>query len=123
MTLDLLCYKQTIRDPRSPLEVYTIPLNAPSFDFITFLSITNTYPIADLIKLSKIVNLGVLEILNVRTIQVDGGVGVGDRLIRAWYMAALDENAFQVLRILRLWNHEDLTEKSFVYLNSFKSLA
>ena len=48
---------------------------------------------------------------------------VGDRLIRSWYLAALNEDAFSVLRILRLWKHEGLTNKSFDYLHGFPALA
>ena len=82
---------------------------------------------SDLVKLSKITNLGTLEIVN-----PTGMIGqeplsqpfpaVGDRLVRAWHLAAL-EGAFSVLRILKLRNHKDLTSNSLVYLNSFPSLA
>ena len=49
--------------------------------------------------------------------------GVGDRLIRAWHLAASNDGAFPVLRILRLWNYENLTNKSLAFLNSFPALA
>jgi hypothetical protein len=65
-------------------------------------------------------NLGVLEIINTTG---PGYLAVGDRLIRSWHLAASEDGAWPVLRILRLWNHEDLTEKSLVYLNSFSALA
>jgi hypothetical protein len=64
--------------------------------------------------------LGVLEIVNT------SGTAqriVGDRLIRAWNIAALNDGAFKVLRILRLWNHIEVTSKSLVYLNSFPALG
>jgi hypothetical protein len=50
-------------------------------------------------------------------------LGVGDRLIRAWHLAAVTGGAFSALRILKLWNHEELTGQSLVYLNGFPSLA
>jgi hypothetical protein len=91
-----------------------------SHEFITSLSITTAVPIPDLVKLSNVTNLGVLEIIN-----ADGceNMSVGDRLIRAWHLAALNNGAFSVLRILKLWNHEGLTTKSLSYLNSFPALA
>jgi hypothetical protein len=100
--------------------MYTSPITSISFDFITYLSITTAFPVPDLFKLSSIPNLGVLEIIN--------GIGrspygVGDRLIRAWHLAAVENGAFPVLRILKLWNHEDLTSQSLIYLNSFTALA
>lgn len=50
-------------------------------------------------------------------------MGVSDRLIRGWYLAATSEGALPILRVLRLWNHEDLTSKSLPFLNGFPSLA
>jgi len=120
ITLRLLRHRQAIESPSSPLEIYTAPLTSTSFEFITNLSLTTAFPLPDLVKLSNISNLGVLEIVNT------SGTAqriVGDRLIRAWNIAALNDGAFKVLRILRLWNHMEVTSKSLVYLNSFPALG
>jgi hypothetical protein len=65
-------------------------------------------------------NLGVLEVINT---QGDENISIGDRLIRSWSAAALNDGAFSILRILKLWNHEGLTTKSLAYLNGFPTLA
>jgi hypothetical protein len=119
-TLDLMRYHQAIPTPNCPLHIYTNPVTSKSFDFITSLSITVSFPTPDLIKLSGVVNLGVLEIINTRGYE---DIAVGDRLMRAWHEAAVKDDAFSVLRILKLWNHEGLTSKSLIYLDSFPSLA
>jgi hypothetical protein len=119
-TRSLLRYRQSIIVPKLPLYMYTSPVTSKSFDFITSLSITTVFPVPDLFKLSTIPNLGILEIINR---EGSSPYGVGDRLIRAWHLAAVDNGAFSVLRILKLWNHEELTGQSLVYLNSFPALA
>jgi hypothetical protein len=119
-TLSLLRYRQSIIAPKLPLHMYTNPITSKSFDFITSLSITTVFPIPDLFKLSIIPNLGILEIINSEGSSLHG---VGDRLIRAWHLAAVDDGAFSVLRILKLWNHKELTGQSLIYLNSFPALA
>ncbi|KAF4631194.1 hypothetical protein G7Y89_g6935 [Cudoniella acicularis] len=128
-TLSLLRYRQAIQKPTSPLHVYTMPITSKTFDFITSLSITTIFSLPDLVKLSQVTNIGVLEIINTTGMKTRSSSSdkasqpVSDRLIRAWHFAALDENAFKVLRILRLWNHRELTSKSLEYLNSFPALA
>jgi hypothetical protein len=119
-TLRLIRYREAIESPRSPLDIYTAPLTSIEFEFITSLSLTTGFSLSDLVKLSSITNLGVLEIVNT------SGTAqriIGDRLIRAWNIAALNDGAFKVLRILRLWNHIEVTSKSLVYLNSFPALG
>lgn len=117
-TLDLLRYRQVFPVPKSPLPVYTNMLTSKSLDFITCLSITVACQIPDLVKLSQVVNLGVLHIVN-----TTGMPDIGDRLIRAWHFAALNDGSFRVLRILKLWNHEELTCNSLPLINSFPALA
>lgn len=125
-TLSLLRYEQTITTPISPLHVYTAPLS-PSFDFISSLSITVPFPLPDLVKISTMKNLGALEIIDQAkmksSVGLEGSSAVTDRLIRTWHFAAVEDGAFRVLRIMRLWGHPELTPKSLVYLDSFPSLA
>ncbi|KAG0647063.1 hypothetical protein D0Z07_7252 [Hyphodiscus hymeniophilus] len=118
--MDLLRYHEEIEYPNCPLEVYTTPLTSMSYDFITSLSILTAFPLPDLVKLSAVQNLGTLEIVNTTGA---GNFAVADRLLRSWHEAAVVNGAFSVLRILRLWNHEGLTEKSLAYVNDFPALA
>lgn len=119
-TLRTYSYRETIESPSSPMEIYTCHLTSNSFDFLTILSITTSFNLRDLVKLSEIPNLGVLEIIRTSgTIQC----AVHDRLIRAWSIAAINDGAFKVLRILRLWNHPDITAKSLAYANNFPALG
>lgn len=110
-----------------PLLEYTTPLISASFAFLTTLRITTSFPTSALVKLSEIPNLASLEIHSVSAGKGppsrDSSIHVSDRLMRAWHLAAQNEGAFQVLRILRLWYHESLTHRSLQYLNSFPSLA
>jgi hypothetical protein len=102
------------------MEIYTCPLTSMSLEFLTILSITTAFNLRDLAKLSEIPNLGVLEIIRTSgTIQCT----VHDRLIRAWSIAAINDGAFKVLRILSLWNHPDITTQSLAYVNSFPALG
>lgn len=64
------------------------------------------------------VNLGVLHIVN-----EPGTIGIGDRIIRSWHSAALHNNSFQVLRILKLWHHKELTGYSLELVSCFPALA
>jgi hypothetical protein len=119
-TLGTLRYREVIESPRSPLEIYTSPLTSASFEFITILSITTAFNLRDLVKLSEIPNIGVLEIVRTSgTVQCI----VSDRVVRAWSLAALNDGAFKVLRILRLWNQLDVTGKSLSYLKAFPALG
>jgi hypothetical protein len=117
-TLDLLRYRHVIAVPKSPLPVYANVLTSKSLDFITSLSITVACHIPDLVKLAQVVNLGVLHIVNGTEM-----LGIGDRLIRAWHSAIMNDGAFQVLRILKLWNHGELTCNSLALVTSFPALA
>jgi hypothetical protein len=119
-TLRTLRYREAIESPRSPLETYTSPLASNSFEFITILSITTAFNLRDLVKLSEIPNIGVLEIVRTSgTVQCV----VSDRVVRAWSLAAVNDGAFKVLRILRLWNQLDVTGKSLSYLKDFPALG
>jgi hypothetical protein len=119
-TLRTMRYRKSFNKPQSPLEVYMVPLISNSYDFVTYLSITTAFKLPELIKLSEIPNLAVLEIVKLR--ETDQ-LRVGDRLVRAWSIAASTEGAFKVLRILRLWYHKEITAKSLGYINAFPVLG
>lgn len=121
---DLLRYAESFPTPKLQFTMYITPLISNSFDFIACLCITTPFPVPDLIKISKIRNLGTLEIVNTDTSSAGyAQTGVSDRLVRGWYLAATNERAFPILRVLKLWNHDDLTSKSVAFLNGFPSLA
>ncbi|CAL3971664.1 hypothetical protein PZA11_004981 [Diplocarpon coronariae] len=119
--LSLLRYRETIEFPRLSLDSYTTALVSPNFEFLASLSITAIFPVPELVKLSHLKNLVVLEI--VHTVGATVESGVSDRLLRTWYEAAIREAAFRVLRILKLWNHNKLTSNSLSYINAFPALA
>ncbi|KAI1003199.1 hypothetical protein K3495_g5007 [Podosphaera aphanis] len=119
-TAGILRYRHTISSPKSLLETYIRALTSTTFDFITTLTITVPIPIPSLIQLKKLVNLIALEIIhNGDPLQSL----VSDLLIRAWSLSASQENSFQILRILKLWNHREVTPKSLLYINHFPALA
>lgn len=121
-TLGMLHYSKAIKSPNSPLQVYTEPLISKNFDFIASLSIGVVCSVVELVQLTKINNLGILEIINPDPWGKTSS-GVGDVVLRAWSREADKNGAFSVLRILRLWNHKDLTGKSLQYIKSFPALA
>ncbi|KAH8819516.1 hypothetical protein F5884DRAFT_848836 [Xylogone sp. PMI_703] len=121
-TMELLRFRQEIENPLSSLSTYTKPLISKQFEFITSLCITTNCLISDLVGLAELTNLGTLHVIKPVGQEVLDSYRVGDRLVRAWHEAALD-GAFPVLRILRLWGHEDITSRSLNYLNSFRILA
>ena len=88
---------------------------------MTSLSLSADFSNSDLIKLSDIPNLAVLEIIN--TTDSSKAFCVGDRLIREWHLAAMSHRAFSVLRLLRLWNFENITNRSLAFLDAFPALA
>lgn len=88
--------------------------------FLTILSITTPVKLVDLVRLSSIRNLTALEIVSPGR---QANTAVDDRLVRAWSFAARDEAAFPVLRLLKLWNHEDITEHSLASIDNFPALA
>jgi hypothetical protein len=119
LTLKHMRFRLTVESPVPSLGIYTAPLISSSYDFITVLSITTSFSLPELVRLSEIPNLGVLEIVNKRR---GNKSVVQNRLVRAWNTAALG-GAFKVLRILRLWNHLEVTSESLSYLTNFPALG
>lgn len=119
-SLGILRYRDQIHTPKSPLSFYTNPLTSQSFDFLVYLSITTSFAVPDLVKLSALKNLVALEIVSEED---QSTCSMSNRIIRAWSIAARSEASFQVLRILKLWNHPDVTNASLTYLDSFPSLS
>lgn len=122
VTFGMFHYSKTIKSLDSPLQVYIKPLISKKFDFVTSLSINFACSIVELVRLAEISNLGILEIINSDPSGKTPSC-VGDMVLRAWSREADKNGAFSVLRILRLWNHDDLTWKSLQYIKSFPALA
>lgn len=117
---DFIFYERRFATSQLPLSTFTKPLLSASFDFITSLCIGQPVPVAELLKISQIRNIGILEIINKSNGALESGVT--DRLTRGWRHSAITENAFPVLRILKLNGHDSLTEKSLDYINAFPAL-
>jgi len=102
-TLAVLRYRQTINEPEPRIDTYLGPLSSPSFRWITSLSITAPFSVPNLVKLCKLQNLGVLEIIKPQyptREEHQNHPGVEDRLVRTWSDAAKTEDSFRVLRVL-----------------------
>ncbi|RKF65976.1 putative cbs domain-containing protein [Erysiphe neolycopersici] len=115
-----LTYYQNISSPKSPLAIYTQALTSTSFEFITALVITTPFSVPDFINMSTLVNLVTLEIINYSDPHHSV---VSDHLVKAWSLCASQKKSFQVLRILRFWNHREITPKSLEYLLHFPVLT
>ena len=103
------------------LEGYIKPLVSASFQWITFLTLSNvTVSRRDVINLSTLVNLGALTI---GSGVLTPDVGLEDGIVRAWARAAADAEVFSLLRVLNLRNQKDVTARIFQYLHDFPSLS
>lgn len=119
-TIGMLRYRETIPTPQSPLQTYTQALMSKNFDFITGLTITVPVPVPELMNLTKLVNLVALEILH----QGDPCRSlISDHLVKAWSISASQEASFPILRIIKLWNHREITSRSLACIDNFPALA
>ncbi|ROT42739.1 hypothetical protein SODALDRAFT_336363 [Sodiomyces alkalinus F11] len=120
-TLGLYKYRHHICRPSEPLSHYTKPLESPSFDFLSYLNISGpcSFDSIELMALPELKNLAVLEIIQpadeLRTVFPR----ISDRLVRGW---SEKHDPFPLLRILRVWGDESVTEHSLQYLSQFPSL-
>lgn len=100
---------------------YISPLISHSFHWITSLTLSHVAcSRTNLVQLSRLVNLGVLTI-GQGTICPE--VGLDDSIIRAWSRAAVESDAFSMLRVLVCRSQKEITSRLFSYLASFPSLA
>ncbi|KAL2061233.1 hypothetical protein VTL71DRAFT_7506 [Oculimacula yallundae] len=75
----------------SPPSAYTKALDSPTFEFLTYISISTLFSIPELVKLSSVKNLGILEIIQI--IRDKHQSSITDRLIRAWYHSEFGTSA------------------------------
>ncbi|KAH0556023.1 hypothetical protein GP486_006037 [Trichoglossum hirsutum] len=121
--MSLMYHRQSIIKPSIPLDGYVKPIVSESFHWITHLSISNViFSRSELVNLSKLVNIGALDILaSPRFPQISRDT-MEDGIVRAWSRAAAEEGAFPKLRVLMLRYHTEVTPRSLEYINSFPSL-
>ncbi|MCJ1481892.1 hypothetical protein MMC06_002052 [Schaereria dolodes] len=112
---------QVIAKPRMLLNEYYKPITSESFQWITFLTLSDiTCSRNDLTQLSLLTNLGTLAIgRGVKAPET----GLDDRIIRAWAEAANVTKAFSMLRVLVCRWQKDLTVLSLQYLARIPGLT
>ena len=116
---DLSHRYHVVVEPNIPLGGYVKPLLSPSFDWIVHLTISNSaFSRAEIVGLSKLVNLGALTIGASPT-----GTFLHDSIIRAWTREATEVGAFSRLSVLILKAQKEVTLQSLVYLNQLSCLA
>ncbi|KAI9729610.1 MAG: hypothetical protein M1835_003617, partial [Candelina submexicana] len=119
----LLYHRQSIIKPSIALGEYIRTITSHAFDWITYLSISSiAFTRTELIKVSKLVNLGALDILGSTELYRATSV-IEDSIVRAWSAAAAEGGYFSKLRVLMLRKHRDITSRSLEYLNCFPSLT
>ena len=103
------------------LAAYVTPITSPSFNWITFLTLSHvSCSRADLVNISKLVNVGALTIG--RDVSI-GETGLDDSIVRAWSRAATEADAFSMLRVFACRFQKEITPRSFAYFNQFPALA
>ncbi|KAI1338114.1 hypothetical protein F5Y15DRAFT_131943 [Xylariaceae sp. FL0016] len=117
-------FSKSLRIPRSerPLFSYVKPLVSSSFDFLVQLSLTDgaAFETNDLLCLTQLKNLGVLQIIQPGADErASVFPRVTDSILRVW---AEQQDAFPVLRILRIWGNHFTTYKSLPFVSKFPAL-
>ena len=113
--------EQIIFHPNMALPDYMKPVTAPSFEWITYLTLNNvTCSRLELVNISKLTNLGALTIC--------GGVntpdgGLDDSLLRTWARAASELSAFSMLRVLACRRQMEISDVLFQHISLFPVLS
>lgn len=120
--LGLCRFRQHICKPEEDLKLYTQPLTSDATEFITHLTISGgcSFKVSELLSLAKMKNLGTLELIKPADDLLADYTTITDRLIRGW---SETENAFPLLRILRIWGDAALTDVSLRWVSKFPSLV
>src|SRR5205809_114074 len=106
--MTLMYHRQSIIKPSIPLDGYVKPIVSEPFHWITHLSISNvTFSRSELVNLSKLVNIGALDILSSPRFPQNTLGTMEDGIVRAWSRAATEEGAFSKLRVLMLRYHTE----------------
>ena len=103
------------------LEDYVQPITAPSFEWITFLTLTDiTCSRSELINMSQLTNLGALTVGPGLQAPDDG---VDDSILRCWARASAESKAFSKLKVLACRSQGQLTTRTFEYVGDLKPLS
>ncbi|KAL7790330.1 hypothetical protein V8C37DRAFT_384761 [Trichoderma ceciliae] len=121
-SLGLYRFRQHICRPSEELKCYTQPLISLTTEFITHLVLSGGchFSTHELLCLTDIKNLGILELIQPADEVRDVFPHVSDHLIRGW---TDKENPFPLLRILRIWGDQSTTQNSLRWVAKFPSLA
>jgi hypothetical protein len=95
---------------------------SPNIDFITHLVISggNDFTTSEMLFLTDIKNLGVLEIIQPADELGATFPQITDRLVRGW---SEKPNPFPLLRVLRIWGDQTTTQGSLRWVSKFPSLT
>ncbi|ATY64712.1 hypothetical protein A9K55_005053 [Cordyceps militaris] len=120
--LGLYRFRQHVCRPDEALKLYTQPLNSASVEFIAHLTISGhcLFTGTELLVLADMKNLGVLELIQPADHIQASHPQVSDRIVRGWSDAA---DPFPVLRVLRIWVDQLLTDVSLRWVAKFPSLV
>jgi hypothetical protein len=120
--LGLYRFRQHICRPERDLQHYIQPLTSPSFEFVTQLTISGncTFTTNELLHLTEVKNLGVLELIQPADELLANFPDVNDQLIRGW---TDQPDPFPLLRILRIWGNQSVTQESLRLVSKFPSLV
>ncbi|KAH6677777.1 hypothetical protein F5X68DRAFT_157007 [Plectosphaerella plurivora] len=120
-TLDLYRFRHHICRPVESLSHYTKPLESASLDFLSYINIGGfcSFDTHELMALSDLRNLVVLEIIQPSDEMRAVFPRTTDRLVRGW---SEKTDPFPLLRVLRIWGDESTSENSLQYLGAFPSL-
>lgn len=120
--LSLYRFRQHVCKPEDELKLYTQPLDSASVDFITHITITGDcfFTGNELLSLAHMRNLGVLELIKPADNIMASYPHVSDRIVRGWSDA---ENPFPLLRVLRIWGDQSVSDVSLRWAAKFPSLV
>lgn len=115
-------FRQRICSPGGLLQGYARPLTSLSTDFVAHLVISGgcSFHTNELLCLADIKNLGVLELIHPAPGEHPAFLQASDRLIRGWTEM---EDPFPLLRILRIWEAQSITQTSLRWMSKFPRLT
>lgn len=120
--LGLYKFRKHICKPTGDLQTYARPLTSLSLDFITHLVISGGchFSVTDMLSLTDMKNLGVLELIQSTDHEGVTTPILNDRLLRGW---SEKDDPFPLLRILRIWGDRSVSQGSLRWVSRFPSLA
>ncbi|KAJ3482164.1 hypothetical protein NLG97_g7642 [Lecanicillium saksenae] len=120
--LGLYRFRQHVCRPDEELKLYTQPLDSASVDFITHITISGhcLFSGNELLSLASMKNLGVLELIKPADNIMASYPTVNDRILRGWSEM---EAPFPLLRVLRIWGDQSVSDVSLRWVAKFPSLV